>query len=114
VLVLTVIRYNSVNLSSFYSIGTKNQQCFVRYKSEFVLIVIVMIKFGCTFTCSIHPFNLYFIGLGVLEKFFDDPKKVERVRNIFTGLYSMDKVFFCSMNIIIIFQANLKFSNSIF
>ena len=33
---------------------------------------------------------------GVLEKFIDDEEKVEMVRNIFTGLYSLDKVIFIS------------------
>jgi hypothetical protein len=30
--------------------------------------------------------------LGALERFFDDTEKVEKIREIFTGLYSLDKV----------------------
>ena len=31
---------------------------------------------------------------GVLEKFLDDPGKVEQIRGIFTGLHSLDKEVF--------------------
>ena len=44
------------------------------------------------------PFYIHIeLFSGVLEKFFDDPNKVERVRKIFTGLYSMDKVIFARL-----------------
>ena len=42
---------------------------------------------------------------GVLEKYFDDSKKIDKIRGIFTGLYSLDaKVGFYYMSAKIIDQ----------